>query len=63
MAGFFLATATLTHDCKTSEFPVSGCNAAARFTLKLHRGDGMAMLAMILKRGEPRLISHDTSAW
>lgn len=59
MAGFFLATATLTHDCKTSEFPVSGCNAATRFTLKLHRGDGMAMLAMNGERGEPPLVSHD----
>ncbi len=27
------------------EFQVSGKNAAALFTLKLHRGEGMALLA------------------
>lgn len=30
----------------SSEFQVSGENPAALFTLKLHRGDGMALLAM-----------------
>jgi hypothetical protein len=28
------------------EFQVSGQNAAALFTLKLHRGDGMTLIAM-----------------
>ena len=35
------------------EFQVSGKNAAALFTLKLHRGDGMALLAMNWKKGKP----------
>jgi len=35
------------------EFQVSGQNAAALFTLKLHRGDGMALLAMNWKKGKP----------
>jgi phosphatidylserine/phosphatidylglycerophosphate/cardiolipin synthase-like enzyme len=39
----------------TSEFQVSGQNAAALFTLKLHRGDGMTLLAMNWKNGEPPL--------
>jgi hypothetical protein len=30
----------------TDEFQVSGRNAAALFTLKLHRGDGMTLVAM-----------------
>ena len=29
-----------------SEFQVSGTNKAALFTLKIHRGDGMALIAM-----------------
>src|SRR5882724_9195637 len=37
----------------TGEFEVSGENAAALFTLKLHRGDGMALVAMNWKRGKP----------
>ncbi len=37
------------------EFQVSGQNAAALFTLKLHRGDGMALLAMNWKAGKPPL--------
>jgi phosphatidylserine/phosphatidylglycerophosphate/cardiolipin synthase-like enzyme len=37
----------------TSEFQVSGRNAEALFTLKLHRGEGMALLAMNWKNGEP----------
>ena len=36
-----------------SEFQVSGQNAAALFTLKIHRGDGMALLAMNWKKGKP----------
>src|SRR5919108_2454770 len=36
-----------------SEFQVSGQNAAALFTLKLHRGDGMTLLAMNWKIGKP----------
>jgi phosphatidylserine/phosphatidylglycerophosphate/cardiolipin synthase-like enzyme len=35
------------------EFQVSGQNAAALFTLKLHRGDGMTLLAMNWKNGTP----------
>jgi len=35
------------------EFQVSGTNAAALFTLKLHRGDGMALLAMNWKHSKP----------
>lgn len=35
------------------EFQVSGTNAAALFTLKLHRGDGMALVAMNWKNGTP----------
>jgi phosphatidylserine/phosphatidylglycerophosphate/cardiolipin synthase-like enzyme len=35
------------------EFQVSGTNAAALFTLKVYRGDGMALLAMNWKNGTP----------
>src|SRR5215213_5791401 len=35
------------------EFQVSGRNANAPFTLKLHRGDGMTLLAMNWKNGPP----------
>ena len=35
------------------EFQVTGRNAAALFTLKIHRGDGMALLAMNWKAGQP----------
>src|SRR3954451_19673748 len=35
------------------EFQVSGQNAAALFTLKLHRGDGMTLIAMNWKIGMP----------
>ncbi len=35
-----------------SEFQVNGQNAAALFTLKLHRGDGMALVAMNWKDGK-----------
>jgi hypothetical protein len=35
------------------EFQISGQNAAALFTLKVHRGDGMALLAMNWKKGRP----------
>ncbi|MFO0722811.1 MAG: phospholipase D-like domain-containing protein [Myxococcota bacterium] len=35
------------------EYQVSGTNADALFTLKLHRGDGMVLLAMNWKRGTP----------
>ncbi|MBM4039844.1 MAG: phospholipase [Planctomycetes bacterium] len=37
------------------EFQVSGRNAVAPFTLKVHRGDGMALLAMNWKEGKPPL--------
>src|SRR5690349_15046378 len=36
-----------------SDFQVTGKNANALFTLKLHRGDGMCLLAMNWKDGEP----------
>ncbi len=36
-----------------TDFQVRGTNDAALFTLKVHRGDGMALLAMNWKRGEP----------
>src|SRR5262245_12349760 len=35
------------------EFQVVGKNALALFTLKLHRGDGMTLLAMDWKAGKP----------
>jgi phosphatidylserine/phosphatidylglycerophosphate/cardiolipin synthase-like enzyme len=35
------------------EFQVIGQNSAALFTLKLHRGDGMALAAMNWKNGKP----------
>src|ERR1044071_2097293 len=35
------------------DFQVTGTNARAPFTLKVHRGDGMALLAMNWKRGKP----------
>ena len=35
------------------EFQVSGSNANALFTLKIHRGEGMALLAMNWRTGEP----------
>ena len=38
-----------------SDFEVTGTNAAAQFTLKVHRGDGMALLAMNWKSGKPPL--------
>lgn len=37
----------------SSEFQVIGRNAAALFTVKVHRGDGMALLAMNWKGGKP----------
>src|SRR4051812_6716779 len=37
------------------EFEVEGTSAAALFTLKLHRGDGMALIAMDWKTGKPPL--------
>lgn len=37
----------------SGEFQVSGHNDAALFTLKIHRGDGMALLAMNWKDGKP----------
>jgi hypothetical protein len=37
------------------EFQVTANNGAARFTLKLHRGDGMLLLAMDWKKGKPPL--------
>jgi phosphatidylserine/phosphatidylglycerophosphate/cardiolipin synthase-like enzyme len=35
------------------EFQVSGTNPAALITLKLHRGDGMALVAMNWRKGKP----------
>src|SRR5436190_5679068 len=37
----------------SAEFQVSGTNTAALFTLKLHRGDGMLLVAMNWKTGKP----------
>lgn len=37
----------------TGDFQVEGKNAAALFTLKVHRGDGMALVAMNWKKGKP----------
>ena len=37
----------------TAEFQVSGKNAAALFTIKLHRGDSMTLVAMNWKTGKP----------
>lgn len=37
----------------SGEFSVSGHNTAAAFTLKLHRGDGMTLIAMNWKDGTP----------
>ena len=37
----------------SSDFQVTGTNNAALFTLKVHRGDGMALLGMNWKRGQP----------
>ncbi len=37
----------------SDEFEVLGSNPAARFSLKLHRGDGMTLLAMNWKHGRP----------
>ncbi|TXT38606.1 MAG: phospholipase D/transphosphatidylase [Planctomycetota bacterium] len=35
------------------DFQASGQNAAALITLKLHRGDGMTLVAMNWKKGKP----------
>jgi hypothetical protein len=35
------------------EFQVEGKNKAAPFTLKMHRGDGMTLIAMNWKKGKP----------
>src|SRR3954451_21799054 len=40
-------------DSMLSDFQVSGANKNALFTLKLHRGDGMALIAMNWKKGTP----------
>src|SRR6266567_4865401 len=37
----------------SAQFQVSGQNAKALFTLKLHRGDGMCLIAMNWKKGKP----------
>jgi phosphatidylserine/phosphatidylglycerophosphate/cardiolipin synthase-like enzyme len=37
----------------SSDFQVSGKNTKAIFTLKLHRGDGMCLIAMNWKKGSP----------
>jgi hypothetical protein len=37
----------------SSDFQVTGKNKKAQFTLKLHRGDGMCLLAMNWKKGKP----------
>ena len=37
----------------SSDFQVTGKNDKALFTLKLHRGDGMCLVAMNWKKGKP----------
>lgn len=37
----------------SSDFQITATNSAALFTLKIHRGDGMALLAMNWKKGSP----------
>ena len=37
----------------SDEFKVSGSNPDAKFTLTIHRGDGMALLGMNWKKGKP----------
>jgi hypothetical protein len=37
----------------SADFEVLGGNQAALFSLKVHRGDGMALLAMNWKQGKP----------
>ena len=37
----------------SSDFQVTGKNTKALFTLKLHRGDGMCLVAMNWKNGKP----------
>src|SRR5712692_2788627 len=37
----------------SEDFEVLGTNAAALFTLKVHRGEGMALLAMNWREGQP----------
>ena len=37
----------------SKEFQVSGTNEAAPFSLKIYRGDGMALLGMNWKKGKP----------
>ena len=37
----------------SEEFEVTGNNSKALFTMKLHRGDGMALIAMNWKKGKP----------
>lgn len=39
----------------STEFQVTGGNTKAPFTLKVHRGDGMALLAMNWREGKPPL--------
>jgi hypothetical protein len=37
----------------SADFQVSGTSKVALFTLKLHRGDGMCLVAMNWKKGKP----------
>src|SRR6478672_4592593 len=37
----------------SDDFQVEGSNTKALFTLKVHRGDGMALIAMNWKAGKP----------
>jgi hypothetical protein len=41
----------------STEFEVTGSNAAALFTAKFYRGDGMTLIAMNWKDGKPLMIS------
>jgi PLD-like domain len=48
-----IPTASNPQASATSGFEVVGTNANAPFTLKLHRGDGMTLIAMNWKNGQP----------
>lgn len=37
-----------------TDYQVTGTNPKALFTLKLHRGDGMTLIAMNWKKGKPK---------
>jgi len=44
------------------DFQIVGKNTSAPFTLKVHRGEGMALLAMIWRKASPRTTSSVSSS-